>query len=166
MLTEYDVSWMQDSVRDIISMWNTKISIYSKLPIDKQPHYNKLMKEFDGNVVVDLLVIDAERKDIVNNMTNAPDNDNTDYGIKNEGTLLYAIPDVITKESGDIMDYKPSVFDVVKVDESGDLYFIRNIRDRIGETLITIKRFTGTEYSISKNPDNTYSISGYGWQGE
>lgn len=138
MLSAYDIAWMEDTVRDIIKEWRTKIKIYSRLPLEDQPNYNHLMKEFVGDSYCTFIEIDAERKDIVNNMTNDPDIYEMDYGKKDNGALLFAIPNVIEDEQ-----YKPSLFDIVTIAEDGNVYYIRNIRDRIGETLLTLGRFTG-----------------------
>lgn len=175
MLNAHDIRWMEDTVREVISEWNTKISIYSRLPLEEQPNYNHLMREFTGDSYCKVLTVIAERKDIVNNMTNDPDPDNIDFGRKDNGTFLYAIPDVIkvtetTKdENGNDVShevekkYSPTLHDVVTIGD-GEVYYIRSIRSRIGETLLTIKRFTGNKPTISTVDDNII-IRDYDWSG-
>lgn len=160
MLNNHDISWMENTVREIISEWDTTINIYSRLPLDKQPNYNHLMHEFTGDSYCTMLTIQAERKDIVNNMTNDPDADNLDFGNKNLGTFLYAIPDVLDGER-----YLPSLHDLVTIGD-GEVYYIRNTRSRIGETLITIKRFTGHKPKITPTTDGNIIIGNYDWSGD
>lgn len=158
MLSKYDIEWMEKSVQDVIKNWQCSITIYSKLPLDEQPNYNPLMREFTGDYYCSKLDIDAERKDIVNNMTNDPGTDTLDFGKSNDGVILYAIPNTVNGVS-----YKPSLYDVI-TNGDGNVYFIRNIRDRIGETLITAHRFTGNTPSISEE-DDKITIRDYDWGG-
>lgn len=147
MLTEYDIAYMEDTVRDVIKQWRTTITIRSPLPIDKQPNYNKYMKEYTGPMEYEERVVQAERKDIVNNYTNDIFQEFNIYGDYEKGTILYAIPNIITTEdeSGEkvITAYKPNENDIVKIDDSDNLYYVRAMRDRIGETLLVIQRYVG-----------------------
>ena len=173
MLNAHDINWMENTVREIISEWNTKINIYSRLPLEKQPNYNHLMHEFIGDSYCNMITVMAERKDIVNNMTNDPDPDNLDFGRKNDGVFLYAIPDVIdvvetfTDDSGNDVDetvtkkFLPTLHDIVTIGD-GEVYYVRSIRGRIGETLITIKRFTGNKPTILETEDGII-IRDYDW---
>lgn len=170
MLNAHDIRWMEDTVREVIGEWDTKIMIYSRLPLEQQPNYNRLMKEFTGDSYCTVLEISAERKDIVNNMTNDPDPDNLDFGRKDNGTFLYAIPDIITVvetlEDGEVVEkeekYVPSLHDIVTTGDN-DVYYIRNIRSRIGETLISIKRFVGNKPMIFTTEDGNIVIRDYDW---
>lgn len=161
MLSRADLNWMERTVRSIIKEWDTKITIYSKLPEDQQKNYNKLMREFTGGYICSKLEIDAERKDIVNNMTNDPSVDTLALGVTDDGTLLYALPNVIENDDGKIVQYKPTLFDIVDIGD-GYIYYIRNIKDRIGETLITIMRFVGSTPSIIDN-NGEITITDYDW---
>jgi hypothetical protein len=118
------------------------------LPLDKQPNYDKLLREFTGDVVYETISVPADRKDIVNNYTNDLTPDDTEYGEKNAGTILYAIPNIIPiyDENGNkvgIKQFKPHKQSVIAIDDTTDRYHIVSMRDRIGETLITIKRYIG-----------------------
>ena len=148
MLTSHDIEFMKSSVREVISDWQTTIVIMQPLPLDKQPNYNKLMHEFNGDAVYETIVVQAERKDIVNNYTNNLPPDDTEYGEKNAGTILYAIPNIIPvmDENGNqvgVRLFKPHKEAVIIIDDTNDRYQITSMRDRIGEVLITIKRYTG-----------------------
>lgn len=158
MLNAHDIKWMEETVQEVVKNWMCSITIYSKLPLEEQPNYNSLMKEFTGDYYCSKLIIDAERKDIVNNMTNDPGTDTLDFGRSDDGTILYAITNVVNGEK-----YKPSLYDVI-TNGDGHVYFIRNIRDRIGETLITLHRFTGNTPKISET-ENGVVIRDYDWSG-
>ena len=163
MMSAYDIAWIENTVREVINEWRNRIKIYSRLPKEEQPNYNHLMHEFTGDSYCSVVDIIAERKDIVNNMTNDPDPDNLDYGRKNNGVYLYAIPDVV-EVNGERKRYEPSLFDLVTIGDD-DVYYIRSVRSRIGETLITIKRFTGHKPEIVDTDGNTV-IRGYDWSVE
>lgn len=158
MLNKFDISFMEESVQDIIHLWDTKIMIYNKSDISTQPYYNSILREFTGDILCTRLEIDAERKDLINNQTNIHQEDDIEYGIKNEGTILFAIPDVLNN-----VKYKPSQNDIITIDDSGEVYYIKSIRDRIGESLITIKRFVGNTPKIITVDDKIY-IRDYEWR--
>lgn len=148
ILSKADINFMKESVRDVINQWHTTITIMQPLPIDEQPNYDKLMREFTGDVVFETLVVPAERKDIVNNYTNDLPPDDTAYGEKNAGTILYAIPNVIPilDENGNqtgVRQFKPNSEAIIAIDDTKDRYHITSMRDRIGEVLITVKRYIG-----------------------
>lgn len=148
MLTSHDIEFMKSSVREVISDWQTTIVIMQPLPLDEQPNYNKLMHEFNGDAVYETIVVQAERKDIVNNYTNNVPPDDTEYGEKNAGTILYAIPNIIPvmDENGNqigVRLFKPHKEAVIIIDDTNDRYQITSMRDRIGELLITVKRYVG-----------------------
>ena len=144
-----DIEFMKNSVRDIISQWHTTITIMQPLPLDEQPNYDKLLREFTGDVLYETILVQAERKDIVNNYTNDFSPDDTEYGEKNAGTILYAIPNIIPvyDENGvktGIRQFRPHKESVIAIDNTADRYHIVSMRDRIGETLIIVKRYVGT----------------------
>lgn len=161
ILTRGDIEFMKNSVRDIISQWHTTITIMQPLPLDQQPNYNKLLHEFNGDAVYETITIQAERKDIVNNYTNDLPPDDTEYGEKNAGTILYAIPNIlpILDENGKqigIRQFKPHKESIIAVDDTDDRYHIVSMRDRIGETLIIIKRYIGEIPKGSENIDEEH----------
>lgn len=158
ILTPYDIEFMKNTVRDIISQWHTTITIMQPLPVDKQPNYNKLMHEFTGDVLYETISVQAERKDIVNNYTNNLPPDDTEYGEKNAGTILYAIPNILPVLDSNgtqigIRQFKPDKDAIIAIDDTEDRYYISSMRDRIGEVLITVKRYTGDAPDGSENID-------------
>lgn len=159
ILTTGDIEYMKNSVRDVINQWHTMITIMQPLPIEQQPNYDSILKEFTGDVEYETISISAERKDIVNNYTNDLPADDTEYGQKNAGTVLYAIPNILPvfdehgKQTG-IRQYKPHKQAVVAIDDTTDRYRIQSMRDRIGETLILLKRYT----SDGAVPDGSLNI--------
>lgn len=138
MLTKADINFMKESVRDVIGCWNTTITILQ--PKSEQPNYNKLMNEFIGDPEYDAIVVPAERKDSVGATANKLSISDADYGIENGGDLFYAIPNVI-----DGKPYKPIPHSVVIIDDSNDRYYIHNMKDRIGEIILTIKKHVGNK---------------------
>lgn len=168
ILTHGDIEFMKNTVRDIINQWHTTITIMQPLPLDQQPNYNKLLHEFTGDAEYEIIMISAERKDIVNNYTNDLPPDDTEYGEKNAGTILYAIPNIlpILDENGvqtGVRQFKPHKESIIIVDDTSDRYHIVSMRDRIGETLITIKRYVGEIPKGSEVIDsNNIPIDGLG----
>jgi hypothetical protein len=148
MLNGWDIEFMKESVHEVITAWNTTLTVLTPLPIDQQPNYNKLMCEYTGDIEYTKLIIPAERKDIVNNQTNDIKQDEVEYGEKNAGVMLYAIPDMIpTYDTNNVKTgmraYKPAKDDIFIVDATDDRYYIRSMRDRMGETLVTLHRYVG-----------------------
>lgn len=148
MLTKGDIEFMKDSVRDVIDQWHTTITIMQPLPLDKQDNYDDMLHEFVGDIQYETILVQAERKDLVNNNTNNLPPDDTEYGEKNAGTILYAIKNIIPvyDDDGNIIgtkQFRPHNESVVIIDDTDDRYHIVSMRDRIGEILITIKRYTG-----------------------
>ena len=171
MLSAGDIQFMKNSVRDIIDQWHTTITIMQPLPIDKQPNYDKLLHEFTGEVKYDIITIPAERKDIVNNYTNDLPPDDTEHGEKNAGTILYAIPNVLPVYDEDgikigVKQFKPHKESVIAIDDTEDRYHISAMRDRIGETLIVIKRYVGDIPDGSDIIDDISALVGEGSLGD
>lgn len=165
MLTKGDIEFMKNSVRDVINQWHTTITIMQPLPLDKQPNYDGLLREFTGDISYETITISAERKDIVNNYTNDLPPDDTEYGEKNAGTILYAIPNIIPIFDSDgnqvgIKQFKPHKESVIIIDDTQDRYHIVSMRDRIGEILITIKRYIGRVPSGSNVGDENMPVDG------
>lgn len=149
MLTQGDIQFMKDSVREVVENWNTTITFMNPLPLDKQPNYNQFLKEFNGDVEYEIITVTAERKDIVNNYTNDVNPSDTKYGEDDRGRFLYAVPNIlpVKDENGKqvgVKHWRPQSDAVVVIDDTDDRYEILNIRDRIGEYLITIARYTGS----------------------
>ena len=166
MLTQGDIQFMKDSVREVVENWNTTITLMSPLPLDKQPNYNQYLREFNGDVEYEVITVIAERKDIVNNYTNDVNPSDTKYGENDDGKYLYAVPNVLPvkndagKQIG-VKHWRPNPESVVIIDDTEDRYEIINVRDRIGEYLITIRRHTGdTPNSTSDVPQENIPHDG------
>ena len=166
MLTQGDIQFMKDSVREVVENWNTTITLMSPLPLDKQPNYNQYLREFNGDVEYEIITVTAERKDIVNNYTNDVNPSDTKYGENDDGKYLYAVPNVLPvkndagKQIG-VKHWRPNPESVVIIDDTEDRYEIINVRDRIGEYLITIRRYTGdTPNSTSDVPQENIPHNG------
>ena len=138
MLSSWDIEFMKSTVREIIHEWNTTITLLQPLPLEKQSNFNNILNEFTGNILYEEIVIQAERKDSINNVADMMKPTQFRYGSRNDGTLLYAIPNI-----RDGIEFKPAENAIVAIDSSNDRYYIESIRERIGETLITIKRYVG-----------------------
>lgn len=147
MLSEFDIQMMKDDVTDIIHQWRDKLTILIPLPEKYQRYYDDTMREFNGPIIFCKKVVPAERKDIVNNVTNAIPMDDINYGDKNGATLLYSIPAEIPVYDNDVVikkeKWKPSRHMIYAIDDSDDRYYSISIKERIGETLIILHRYDG-----------------------
>ena len=129
MLSKHDIEFMKQSIREIINEWQTTITILQPLPLSEQPNYNNIMHEFVGDVKYETIVVPAERKDLVNNQTNNLTLDTVEYGKKNAGTILYAIPNIIPvfDEDGNqigVKSFKPNKDSIIAIDDTEDRYYI------------------------------------------
>lgn len=148
MLTTGDIEYMKSSVREVIDQWHTTITIMQPLSLEYQPNYDAILHEFTGDILYESIVVRAERKDIVNNYTNNLPPDDTEYGEKNAGTILYAIPNIIPiyDKNDNIVGmkpFRPHKEAIIIIDDTKDRYHIVSMRDRIGEILITVNRYVG-----------------------
>lgn len=154
MLTPFDIEFMKNSVRSVIDEWNTKILILEPLPLNEQPNYNMLMHEYTGEIKYKEILMNAERKDIVQNTTNRLSVDDATYGMRNAGTMLYSIPNIIPVFDEDghqtgIEQYRPNTESIFIIDDTTDRYYLKNMKDRLGETLIELVRYEGNTPKIS-----------------
>lgn len=157
MLSEFDIEFMKTSVRDIIKDWNTTITILQPKSKDEQPNYNKLMDEFYGDPEYDILVVPAERKDSVGAVANKLNISDADYGMENGGDLYYTIPNVLNG-----VPYKPLPHSIIIIDDSDDRYYIHNMKDRIGETILTIKKYIGNKPINTDITEDNMPVDGLG----
>lgn len=165
MLNAYDITWMKDTVRDIINDWQTTITFIQPKSIDEQTNYDNLMHEFIGDAEYEYVTVSAERKDIVSNYTNDLSPSDTEFGKDDDGKYLYAIPDILPvfkdgKQVG-IKKWRPSNDAILVIDDSEDRYQITSIRDRIGEILVQVTRYTGDiPYGSEKIPEENIPVNG------
>ena len=99
MLTRYDITMMEDTVRDIISMWDMRLTVLKPLPIDQQPNWNEHMHEYSGEIhYIQYDNVAMERKDQTN--TNIYDFDiKLGAGDDKDGYLVFAIPSKIPSKT-------------------------------------------------------------------
>lgn len=145
MLNKFDVEFMESSVRECINAWDTKLICIRPKPIKEQPNWNKLMGEYSGEVLYNEIEVPAERKDQANYYIDGISKDNGIYGLRDDGSLMYAIPLLIPDkdiDGNDIMkQFIPDENDIWVVDN--EKYYVRMIKLRIGETLIVINKSVG-----------------------
>ena len=138
---------MKETVRDIIEGWQTKITFMQPVSLAEQENYDNILHEFVGDAEFELVTVIAERKDIVNNYTNNLDRKDSEFGENDDGIYLYAIPDIIPVYRNGVQvgikKWKPSNNAILIIDDSNDRYQITHMRERIGETLVQIQRYTG-----------------------
>lgn len=149
MLTNFDLKFMNDCVHECIASWHNHITAYIPLPEEKQKNFNKYMREYNGPILYYKKKILAERTELANNYNDSIRQDDIDYGRRDDGTLMYSIPDEIpVYDDGDnVLKYerwRPSMFMVFQVDDTDDRYYVRSIKDRIGQVLLTLMRYDGT----------------------
>lgn len=148
MLTPYDIQVMENDVRDIIRMWNMRITVLKPLPKEKQPNWNSLLHEYSGPIqYVQFDNVPMERKDqiITNTYTMDIVNGNGD---QKDGYLYFTTSDqnVFIDETCRIL-YKGFHWQVTK------LY------PRIGETLISLVKMMGPDETWDKKPIKVIDVA-------
>lgn len=165
VLNPWDINFMKNTVREIIDAWHTTITFIQPKSIEEQDNYDNLMHEFVGDAEYEYVTITAERKDIVNNYTNDLAPNATEFGENDNGKYLYAIPDILPvfkdgKQVG-IKKWRPLNDAIVMIDDSEDRYQITSMRDRIGEILVQVERYTGdTPYGSEEVPEENIPVDG------
>lgn len=143
MLTSYDISVMEDSVREVIGMWGTNVQVLKPLPIASQPNWNEHMHEYSGDIhYVRYDNMPVERKDQVNMMAYDHEISNG-AGDKQDGRLIFTTSDLNT-----FMD------DTCRVVYNGEQWRIDQIRPRIGEVVFIIAKITGSNEKWATDPDS------------
>ena len=143
MLSKHDLEWMSDTVARTITPWDGYMTLKRPLPEDQQPNYNKMMREYTGEIMYELIEdIPTESLD----MTNI-NHESTDVGIggdKINGDAVYCIPKKYTNKRGDMVEVKPEPFDIVLLSEYQDnIYRISDMRNRIGEIILILRKISG-----------------------
>lgn len=142
MLTDYDIIMMEDSVRDIIKMWNTKLSVLKPLPIEEQPNWNIHLHEYNGEIhYTRFNNVAFERKDQMN--TNIYDFDiKSGAGDDRDGYLVFTTSDLNT--------FIDSTCRILYNDEQ---WRVDQIRQRIGEKILLLYKIVGSDERWSQDPD-------------
>lgn len=138
MLTQYDIDIMAKDVDEIIRDWGEVITIKRPKPIASQTNWNPILHEYSGEVLYDIISnIPAERKDIMNiYLQDIKVEDNT--GKREYGYQAFAIPIIVNNLPLDI-----DMNDIFIIDDSGDEYFVKSVRPRIGENIVLIAKYVG-----------------------
>lgn len=132
MLTQHDIDMMAMDVREIIGMWNTKLTIYKPLPIEQQTHWNNLLNEYSGSVAYNKYVnVVAERKD-QQNMTTYDLDISNQAGDKAKSRLIFTFPDTYL-----------FIDETCRIIYEGNMYYIVLMKHRIGEILAVIDKCCG-----------------------
>lgn len=149
LLNNFDRQFMDDSIHETIFSFDNYITAFIPLPEDKQRNFDKLIREYTGPVLYYKKIVLAERIELVQDYNDSTRQDDIDYGRRDSGKLAYSIPNdiPIVDDYGNINGYecyRPSQFDVFKVDDSDDMYFVESVKDRIGQYVLTINKYDGT----------------------
>ena len=147
MLYPSDIAWMENEVRDIITMWNMRITVLKPIPKEKQPNWNKLLHEFSGKIeYVEFDNAPMERKDqiITNTYTQDIVNGNGD---QKDGYLYFTTSDLNT-----------FVDETCRILYAGHHWRITKLYPRIGETLISLVKMMGPDETRAKEPYVTVDV--------
>lgn len=150
LLNDYDLKWMNDCVHEVLHSWHDHIIALIPLPEDRQKNFDPVMREFLGPIYFYKKILRAERVELVQSMYNGTPPDDIDYGRRDNGELMYAIPDDIPIFDDGLHvhgfeNWKPDIFTIFDLnDGSGDKYYVRTIKERIGQRLLMMYRYDGT----------------------
>lgn len=133
MLTPYDISVMERDVREIISMWNMRLTFLKPLPVDKQPNWNIHMHEYSGPIhYIQFDNVQVERKDQM--VTNIYTIDMVEgAGDQRDTKLLFTTSDLNT-----------FIDETCQLCYMGKKWRIANIYPRIGEKIMSVYELIGS----------------------
>lgn len=138
MLTQNDINMMKDTVMDILKSWGTVAKIFIPKPEDEQPNFNKIMREYTGDIEYDILEnVPAERLEVVNEYHS--DRNVMKAGTKTESGIQYKFPAEFNNKPLVITPDMIFTFD----NNDNDKYHINTIRKRIGETIVDVDLIVG-----------------------
>lgn len=139
MLTQYDINMMEEQVMEILESWGSKATILVPKPENEQPNWNKIMREYTGNIKYNRIDnVPTERLDVVNEY-NIADMSYVKAGNKTEASSLYKFP---VRLNGEPLEITPDMIFMFNGDETKK-YHINTIRKRIGETIVDVDLITG-----------------------
>lgn len=143
MLTRYDIAMMEDTVRDIISMWDMRLTVLKPLPIDQQPNWNEHMHEYSGVIhYIQYNNVAMERKDQTN--TSIYDFDiRLGAGDDKDGHLVFTTSDLNT-----------FIDDTCKILYNGERWRVEEFRQRIGEKIMLLRKVVGSDEKWASQPDS------------
>lgn len=144
MITPYDVEVMAQDVRDIITSWDTTITMYVPKPEAQQTHWNAKMREYVGPIDYDSIILPANRQDYINNLK--IDIDMNTAGRKDNENTIFVVPDIIqTTADGVVSDVPVNIpyNAIFQVDDTDNRYYVSAVKVRIGEYIIIMKKYVG-----------------------
>lgn len=152
LLNEYDRKWMNDCVHETIKSYGDSIVAFIPLPVDRQKNYNRIMREFVGPIYYYKKIIRAERVELSNGYYDGIQPEDVDYGRRDDGQLMYAIPDDIpifddAMKIHGFENWLPEMFMVFQIDGTNDRYYVRTVKKRIGQSLLLLYKYDGTTWN-------------------
>lgn len=150
LINTYELQWMNDCVHEVIHSWHDHIIAYIPLPKDKQDNYDRAMREFTGAIKFYKKIIRAERVELQQSYHDSVPPKDIDYGRRDDGELIYAIPDDIPifddmLNVHGFENWKPDIFTIFDIDDgSGEKYYVRTVKERVGQRLLMLYRYDGT----------------------
>ena len=141
MLTRYDIAMMEDTVREIIGMWDMRLTVLKPLPIDQQPNWNKHMHEYSGEIhYTQYDNVAMERKDQTS--TNIYNFDiRLGAGDDKDGYLVFTTSDLNT-----------FVDETCRILYDGEQWRVTEFRQRIGEKIMLLSKVVGSDEKWASQP--------------
>jgi len=149
MLTKNDIDIMNNTVKEIINMWDMKLIILKPIPKDQQSNWNSLLNEYSGSIdYTKYINVIAERKDQQNmNVYNL--DITTHAGDISGGALIFTFPSIYS-----------FIDETCRILYNNEQWHIISIKDRIGERLVMIDRLNGNDEIWSEIPYKIINVSG------
>lgn len=155
MLTPYDIKVMEGDVRDIIRMWNMRLTVLKPLPIERQPNWNEHMHEYSGEIhYTQFDNVEMERKDQMVTNTYTIDVING-AGDQADGMLIFTTSDLNT-----------FIDETCRLLYKGEQWRIKNLYPRIGETIIAVFKLSGNDEKWAEYPDIIVDVATMPLDGE
>ncbi len=147
MLTQHDIDVMKSDVMDILKSWGMTATIMIPKPEDEQTNFNKIMREYTGDIDYDIIKdVPVERLEVVNEYHE--DKSHIKAGDKVESGYQYKFPEEF---DGKPLIIKPNMI-LIFNDDIDKKYQINTIRRRIGETIVDVDLITGgTDSGVMSN---------------
>jgi hypothetical protein len=137
MLTQCDIEMMKQDVRGIVMDWGTYAIVLQPKPEAEQTNWNPVLREYTGKMECYAMVVYCERKDTVGAINSGVEANVA--GDKITGSFVYSIPDIDVNGETITID-SDSIF---ILDDSDNRFMVKSIKDRIGEQIIQLTKYTG-----------------------
>lgn len=148
MLTPYDIEVMEGTVREIITMWNLRLTVLKPLPMKWQPNWNEHMHEYSGEIhYVQFDNVNMERKDQM--ITNTYNIDIVNgAGDQRDAFLVFTTSDL-----------NRFIDETCRICYNGEQWRVRTIYPRIGESIIAVFRINSSDETWADNPDMVIDVA-------